>query len=149
MTSRIILAALASLLVAAAPAPVADDTVVLTTLGYTTGESLFVTHMAVGTLADAVGTKTYTAEQATSFVDTYINITRGLRAQMTKLAGTGLRKDDAQFVQDTIRTADEVVVESNDLKKYIASRSQADAEAYDNDRKQALKEIKALLSIKD
>lgn len=121
----------------------------LTTLGYAIGESLLVTHMAVGTLADAVGTKTYTAEQATSFVDTYINITQGMRKQMTKLAGTGLRKDDAQFVQDAIRTADEVVVESNDLKKYIASKSQADVEAYANDRKQALKEIKALVGIKD
>jgi predicted TIM-barrel enzyme len=149
MTSRIILAALASLLAAAAPAPVADDTVMLTALGYTIGESLLVTHMAVGTLADAVGTKTYTAKQATSFVDTYINITQGMREHMTKLAGTGLSKDDAQFVQDTIRTADKVVVESNDLKKYIASTSQANAEAYANDRKQALKEVNALLGIKD
>jgi hypothetical protein len=47
------------------------------------------------------------------------------------------------------RQAMTVLREANDLKDFITSGKQADAQAYDSSRKKALKEIKTLLSIKD
>ena len=150
MTSKMILAVLSTLFLALAPARAADDTVLLNTLGYTTGQSVLLTHMAVGTLADAFVGKAYKAEQATTFVTTYINVTKGMKDQMTKLVEADtLTKNDAQFVQNTIDVLDLVLGEANDLKDFIASGKQTDAQAYDSSRKKALKEIKTLLSIKD
>lgn len=59
-----------------------DDTVLLNTLGYTTGQSVLLTHMAVGTLADAFVAKTYKSGEATNFVTTYINVTEGMKEQL-------------------------------------------------------------------
>jgi hypothetical protein len=151
MTSKILLAVLSMLVLAAAPLRAAeDDTVLLNTLGYTTGQAVLLTHMAVGTLADAFVGKAYKAEQATTFVNTYINVTKGMKDQMTKLVDADtLTKNDSKFIQNTIDVLDLVLREGNDLKDFIASGKQSDAKAYDGSRQKALKEIKTLLSIKD
>ena len=148
MTSKPFIAILSVLLLAAAPLKAADDTALLNTLGYTTGQSVLLTHMAVGTLADAYVGKAYKSDQANTFVTTYINITKGMKDQMKKLVDADtLTKNDAQFVQNTINVLDLVLRESNDLKDFIASGKQTDAQAYDSSRKKALKEIKTLLSM--
>jgi hypothetical protein len=150
MTSKMILAVLSVLFLAVAPARAADDTVLLNTLGYTTGQSVLLTHMAVGTLADAYVGKAYKSDQATTFVTTYINVTKGMKDQMKKLVDSdALTKNDSEFVQNTIDVLDLVLREANDLKDFISSGKQTDAQAYDSSRKKALKEIKTLLSIKD
>jgi hypothetical protein len=151
MTSKILFAVFSAILLAAAPVRAAEgDTVLLNALGYTTGQSVLLTHMAVGTLADAYVGKAYKSEQATTFVTTYINVTTGMKEQMTKLIDADtLTKSDSQFIQKTVEVLDLVLREANDLKDYIASGKQADAQAYDSSRKKALKEIKSLLSIKD
>src|SRR6266850_1850353 len=78
-----------------------DDTVLLNTLGYTTGQSVLLTHMAVGTLADAFVAKTYKSGEATNFVTTYINITQGMKEQMNKLLEADtLSKEDAKFIRN-------------------------------------------------
>jgi hypothetical protein len=153
LTSRpmkILLAVLSAFVLATGSVRAADDTVLLNTLGYTTGQSVLLTHMAVGTLADAYVGKAYKQEQANTFVNTYINVTKGMKDQMQKLVDAGsLSKSDSQFVENTIEVLDLVLREAGDLKDYIASGKQADAQAYDSSRKKALKEIKTLLSIKD
>ena len=150
MNSKLLLAVLSTLLLAAAPVRAADDSVLLSTLGYTTGQSVLLTHMAVGTLADAYAGKAYKSEQATNIVNTYINVTKGMKDQMKKLVDADtLTKNDSEFIQNTIDVLDLVLREANDLKDYIASDKKADAEAFDSSRKKALKEVKTLLSIKD
>jgi hypothetical protein len=129
----------------------ADDTVLLNTLGYTTGQSVLLTHMAVGTLADAYVGKAYKSQEATTFITTYLNVTKGMKDQLKKLLDEDtLSKNDSQFVQNTIAVLDLVLREANDLKDYIGSGKRADAaQAYDSSRKKALKEIKTLLGMKD
>jgi hypothetical protein len=150
MTSKILLAVLSAVVLATAPARAAEDDALLSTLGYTTGQSVLVTHLAIGTLADAYVGKMYKSEQATSIVTTYINVTKGMKEHMIKLMDAGtLNKNDAQFVQSTIDVLDLVLREGDDLRDYIGSGKQNDAQAYDGSRKKAWKEIKTLLSIKD
>jgi len=127
-----------------------DDTVLLNTLGYTTGQSVLLTHMAVGTLADAFVAKTYKSGEATNFVTTYINITQGMKEQMTKLVDADtLNKNDAEFINNTIEVLDLVLKEAKALKQFVGSGDDTDATAYDKARKKALKEIKTLLGMKD
>jgi hypothetical protein len=122
----------------------------LNSLGYTTGQSVLLTHMAVGTLADAFVAKTYKSSQASDFVTTYINITQGMKEQMGKLLDADvLSKNDAQFVRNTIEVLDLILEETRDLKAFVQSGADSDAQAYDKARKKALKEIKILLGIKD
>lgn len=151
MTSKLLLALFSVLVLATAPARAADDnSVLLSTLGYTTGQSVLVTHLAVGTLADAYVGKMYKSEQATSIVTTYINVTKGMKEHMIKLLDAGtLDKEDTKFVQSTVDTLDLVMREADDLRDYIGSGKQNDAQAYDGSRKKAWTSIKTLLSIKD
>jgi hypothetical protein len=151
MTSKLLLALLSAFVLAAASVrAAADDTALLNSLGYTTGQSVLLTHMAVGTLADAFGGKTYKTEQATNIVNTYINVTKGLKSQLSKLVEAGsLSKSDTEFVENTIEVLDLVLREATDLKDYISSGKQNDAQAYDGSRKKAWAGIKTLLNIKD
>lgn len=151
MTSKLLLTVVSLVTLAIAPVRAAeDDAALLNTLGYTTGQSVLLTHMAIGTLADAFAGKAYKAEQATTFVTTYINITKGMKEQMKKLIDADtLTKNDSQFVQNTMDVLDLVLKEAKDLQAFIESGKKSDAEAYDSSRKKALKEIKTLLSIKD
>lgn len=151
MTSKLLLTVVSLVILAIAPVRAAeDDAALLNTLGYTTGQSVLLTHMAIGTLADAFAGKAYKAEQATTFVTTYINITKGMKEQMKKLIDADtLTKNDSQFVQNTMDVLDLVLKEAKDLQAFIESGKKSDAEAYDSSRKKALKEIKTLLSIKD
>jgi len=151
MTSKILLALLSAVVLTTASARAADDnSALLSTLGYTTGQSVLVTHLAIGTLADAYVGKMYKSDQASSIVSTYINVTKGMKEHMIKLIDAGtLDKSDSQFVQSTIDTLDLVLREGDDLRDYISSGKQNDAQAYDGSRKKAWKSIKDLLNIKD
>lgn len=127
-----------------------QNTVLLNTLGYATGQSVLLTHMAVGTLADAYVGKAYGQSQATNVVDTYINMTTGLQNQLRSLLTQHtLVPSDSTFIENTIGVLDLVLQETNDLKNYVSSGANSDALAYDSSRKKALAEIKTLLSIKD
>ena len=151
MNSKLLFSILTACIFAGAPfCRAADDTVLLNTLGYTTGQSVLLTHMAVGTLADAFVAKTYKSGEATTFVTTYINITTGMKGQMNKLLDADtLSKEDAKFVHNTVEVLDLVLAESRALKEFVTSGDDADAQAYDKARKKALKEIKTLLGMKD
>lgn len=151
MNSKLLFSILTACIFAGAPlCRAADDTVLLNTLGYTTGQSVLLTHMAVGTLADAFVAKTYKSGEATTFVTTYINITTGMKGQMGKLLDADtLSKEDSKFVRNTVEVLDLVLAESRALKDFVGSGDDADAQAYDKARKKALKEIKTLLGMKD
>ena len=152
MNSKLLFCVLTMFVFASAPLCRAaeDDTALLNTLGYTTGQSVLLTHMAVGTLADAFVAKTYKSGEATNFVETYINITTGMKDQMNKLLDADtLSKGDAKFIRNTIEVLDLVLKESKALKEFVSSGDDADATAYDKARKKALKEIKTLLDMKD
>ena len=151
MNSKLLFSILTAFVFASAPlCRAADDTVLLNTLGYTTGQSVLLTHMAVGTLADAFVAKTYKSGEATNFVTTYINITTGMKEQMNKLLDADvLTKNDTQFIRNTIEVLDSVLQESRALKSFVSSGDDADAQAYDRARKKALREIKTLLGMKD
>src|SRR6188474_3184915 len=128
MTSKLLLAAVSAFVLATASVRAADDTVLLNTLGYTTGQSVLLTHMAVGTLADAFVGKAYKPEQATNFVTTYINVTKGMKEQMQKLVDADtLSKNDSKFIQNTIDVLDLVLREATDLKDFIKSGKKSDA----------------------
>ncbi len=151
MNSKLLFSLLTACILAGAPlCRAAEDTVLLNTLGYTTGQSVLLTHMAVGTLADAFVAKTYKSGEATTFVTTYINITSGMKGQMKKLLDADtLSKNDNQFVRSTIDVLDLVLDEANALKEFVSSGDDSDAQAYDKARKKALREIKSLLGMKD
>jgi hypothetical protein len=151
MNSKLLFSMLTALVFASAPlCRAADDTVLLNSLGYTTGQSVLLTHMAVGTLADAFVAKTYKSGEATNFVTTYINITTGMKEQMNKLLDADvLTKNDTQFIRNTIEVLDLVLQESRALKAFVSSGDDSDAQAYDKARKKALREIKTLLGMKD
>jgi hypothetical protein len=152
MNPKLLFAFLTVFMLASAPLCRAaeDDTAILQTLGYTTGQSVLITHMAVGTLADAFVAKTYKSGEAKDFVTTYIDITKGMKEQMNKLVDADtLSKNDTQFINNTIEVLDLVLKEAKALKEFVSSGDDSDAQAYEKARKKALREIKTLLGMKD
>ena len=152
MNTKLLLSLLTVLIFASAPVSrsATDDTALLNTLGYTTGQSILLTHMAIGTLADAYVGKAYKAEQTTNILTTYINVTTGLTAQMNKLLAAGtLSTNDTEFIKRSITVLDSVLQEANAFKGYVATKNNDNAQTYDKARQKALAEIKALLGIKD
>ncbi len=152
MNFKLLFTVLTALIFASAPLCRAteDDTALLNTLGYTTGQSVLLTHMAVGTLADAFVAKTYKSGEATDFVTTYIKVTQGMKEQMNKLLDADtLSKNDSEFIQNTVKVLDLVLKEGSALKEFVSSGDDDDAKAYEKARKKALKEIKTLLGMKD
>ena len=152
MNTKLLLSLLTVFIFASAPVcrSAADDTVLLNTLGYTTGQSILLTHMALGTLADAFVGKTYKADQTTNILATYINVTQGMKTQMNKLLEAGtLSASDAEFIKRTITVLDLVLEEANAFKTYVDSKNNANAQSYDKARQKALAEIKTLLGMKD
>lgn len=151
MYSRFLLVVLSALFLARAPLQAAsDDTALLSTLGYTTGQSLLLTHMAIGTLADAFKAKTYRSGEATNFITTYIKVTQGMKEQMNKLlAAETLSKQDTQFIENTVEVLDLVLKEADALKDFVSSGDDDDDVAYDKARKKALREIKSLLGMNE
>src|ERR1700694_4014282 len=124
MNSKLLLGVLSLFVFVSAPLCRAaeDDTVLLNTLGYTTGQSVLLTHMAVGTLADAFVAKTYKSGEATNFITTYINITQGMKEQMDKLVDADtLNKNDTKFIRNTIEVLDLVLKEANALKEFVST----------------------------
>jgi hypothetical protein len=110
---------------------------------------VLLTHIGIGTLADTFAAKTYKSDDAGRMIKTYINITAGLKEQMTKLIATGkLSEEDNQFLKNTIGVLDLVLKESEELKAFIAGDAKA-APAYDQARQKALKGIKTMLGMKD
>jgi hypothetical protein len=151
MNSKLLLSLLTVFAFASVPVcRSAPDDPVLHALGYAAGQSILVTHLAVGTLADAFVGKTYKAEQTNNILSTYVNVTSGLKTNMNKLLAAGtLSTNDAEFVKSSITVLDLVLEEANDFKAYVGSKSDADAQSYDKARKKAWAEIKTLLAIKD
>jgi hypothetical protein len=152
MNSKLLFSLLTVFIFASAPVSraAADDTVLLNTLGYTTGQSILLTHLAIGTLADAYVGKAYKAEQTTSLLTTYLNVTSGLKTQFNKLLATGtLSTNDSEFIKRSITVLDLVLEEGNAFKAYVGGKNNQNAEVYDKARQKALAEIKALLGIKD
>jgi hypothetical protein len=151
MTSKTLLAVVSVLFLASGLLRAAgDNSALLTTLGYTTGQSVLLTHMAVGTLADAFVGRTYKSEQANDVLETYLRVTKGMKDQMQKLADADtLSNNDSKFVENTIEVLDLVLREATDLKNFIKSGKKADAEAYDGSRQKAFREIKILLNMKE
>ena len=152
MNFKLLFTVLTALIFASAPLCRAaeDDSALLNTLGYTTGQSVLLTHMAVGTLADAFVAKTYKSGEATDFVTTYIKVTQGMKEQMNKLLDADtLSKNDSEFIQNTVKVLDLVLKEGSALKEFVSSGDDDDAKAYEKARKKALKEIKTLLGMKE
>jgi hypothetical protein len=152
MNTKLLLSLLTVSIFASAPicrsAP--DDTVLLNTLGYTTGQSILLTHMAIGTLADAYVGKAYKVDQTNNILATYISTTQGMKAQMNKLLEAGtLSTNDSEFIKRSITVLDLVLEEANAFKAYMGSKNNADAQSYDKARQKALAEIKSLLGMKD
>ena len=123
MNSKFLFSMLTAFIFAGAPlSRAADDTALLTTLGYTTGQSVLLTHMAVGTLADAFVAKTYKSGEATDVVTTYINITSGMKDQMNKLLDADtLSKEDARFIRNTVVVLDLVLDEAKPSRSLSAA----------------------------
>jgi hypothetical protein len=153
LTSRLMkisLALLSAFVFATASVRAADDTALLNTLGATTGQTVLLTHMAIGTLADAFAGKVYKKDQASNVINTYIGVTTKTKEQLSKLAEAGtLTRGDQQFVEHTVEVLGLVLREAGDLKDYISGGKAGDAQAYESSRKKALAEIQSLLGVSE
>ena len=127
----------------------AQEEILLETLGATTAQGLFLTHMAIGTLVDGYAAKAYDKEKAVQIMDAYIQISQSTKDGLNKLLTSHpLSDEDTRYLRRIISTYDLLIASAHDVKAFINTGNKSHIEAYTKDRDQAWGQISDLLGLK-
>lgn len=126
-----------------------EEEILLETLGATTAQGLFLTHMAIGTLVDGYAAKAYDKEKAIQIMDAYIQISQSTKNGLNKLLTSHpLSDEDTRYLRRIISTYDLLIASAHDVKAFINTGNKSHIEAYTKDRDQAWGQISDLLGLK-
>lgn len=132
-------------------APVSNaqqEDVLLESIGVFSAQSVYLTYIAVGVMADAYGNKMYEKEFVQNSLSTYANLSSAAMGQLDKLASSGaLTADDKNFVRSLKETYGLLGSEIKGYLAYMDSNSDSDFNLYDNSRVKAWENIKKLLGL--
>jgi hypothetical protein len=123
----------------------------LSTIGTTTAQGLYITYGAIGTLADAYVKGIYEKEMTITMLNEYISLTNAVNNQLKKLLTTKslTSQEDIKFINGVMEAYRYLEGEATSFKDYIDSNSQSSANAYDENRKKAWAKICELLGIEN
>jgi hypothetical protein len=126
-----------------------EEGILLETLGATSAQGLFLTHMAIGTLVDGYAKEAYDKEQATQIIEAYIQISQSTKDSLNKLlTSEPLSDQDAKDLRRIISIYDVLLASAQDVKALIKTGSASHADSYTKNRDKAWKQISSLLGIK-
>lgn len=123
----------------------------LSTIGSTTAQGIYITYFAIGTLADSYTKGVYEKQTTLTILDSYISLTEAVNTQLKKVISTKslTSQDDIKFVNGVMEAYRYLEAEANGFKSFIETGSQSYAKAYDENRKKAWAKICELLNIEN
>lgn len=149
MKSLCLILVVISFFIASSHLEAQDQGALLETIGATSAQGLFLTHMAIGTLADSYAKKAYNKQEALQIVDAYIQITQATKDKLNELLTTqSLSEEDTKGLRKIISIYDTLLASAQDVKAFINTGNKSHADAYTRDRDKAWKQISNLLGIK-
>jgi hypothetical protein len=121
----------------------------LTTLGVTTAQGMYITYAAIGTLADAYSKGAYEKDFAIQMIGEYIALTNSVNQQLQKLLDAkSLDAADTKFVKDVMLTYTYLENEANAYKSYMETEDYQYVTKYSDNREKAWAKISELLGFK-
>jgi hypothetical protein len=121
----------------------------LTTLGVTTAQGMYMTYAAIGTLVDAYSKGAYEKDFAIQMITEYVALTNSVSQQLQKLLTTkSLDAADTKFVKEVLLTYTYLENEANAYKSYMETEEYQYVTKYSENREKAWAKISELLGFK-
>jgi hypothetical protein len=121
----------------------------LTTLGVTTAQGMYITYAAIGTLADAYSKGAYEKDFAIQMITEYVALTKSVNQQLQKLLDAkSLDVADTKFVKDVMLTYTYLENEASAYKNYMETEEPEYVTKYSENREKAWAKISELLGFK-
>ncbi|MCU0443294.1 MAG: hypothetical protein MUE85_00150 [Microscillaceae bacterium] len=121
----------------------------LTTLGVTTAQGMYITYAAIGTLADAYSKGAYEKDFAIQMIGEYVALTNTVHKQLQKLLDSKtLDAADTKFIKDVLLTYGYLESEAGAYKSYMETDDYQYVTKYSENREKAWAKISELLGFK-
>lgn len=121
----------------------------LETIGAISASNLYVTYLAIGSMADGFEKKTYEAKQAATSIQAVVNMSGVAKKYLQKLIDENIVVgSDIKLVREMLDTYDFLINEGTYLIRYTKSRDNKDAQQFHHYRGKAWDNIKRILKIK-
>jgi hypothetical protein len=122
----------------------------LETVGGLSAQGVYLTYVAIGSLADGYVYKAFNKKTTTSLLGEYIALSVNSQKLLQKLIDQKIVSGtDIQFTKELIATYSLLIQEAGAFSKYVSQEDANQAKIYDEKRKAAWKKISKLLNIKE
>jgi hypothetical protein len=130
------------------PEPSNQTFVLLETLGTVSAQGLYLTYMAMGSLADGFVSQSYDKETTKTIMTSYVNLTTVCRNQLVKLLKEGeLSTEDKQVIKDIEVTYGHLILQGQAILDFINTSDTKHLNVFENNRKEAGRRIDKLLNL--
>ncbi len=151
-SSRHRLAPLALLVLFAFQPCYGDDSqnLLLETIGHFSGQTLYLSYISIGTVADGHAKEVYDNASADELLSKSISLCNGSVEQLNKLLSSGaLGHEDIGFVNGLVDTFNLLAAQAAGYRNYIKTGNASHVQIFSEKRKAAWKNITELLGIKE
>jgi hypothetical protein len=152
MKNRLLIALMAALfLTLSGPAAQNDNpTILLETIGHFSGQTLYLSYISIGTIADGHAKGVYEKSTADELLAKTINLCKGSVDQLNKLLSSGaLGGEDIAYVNGLVDTFNLLSAQAGGYRNYIRTGDANHVKVFSSKREAAWKNITELLGITD
>ncbi|MDX1905789.1 MAG: hypothetical protein SF053_02055 [Bacteroidia bacterium] len=122
--------------------------IVLETLGVSSGQAVYLTYVAMGTVVDAYNANAYDTTTATQMLTNYMNMSEAAANQYKKLIEANLlTEEDQSYVVQLSEIYQLLYAEASAFKSYIEGADETYLTIYDARRNEAWTRITGLLGV--
>ncbi|MCZ8154668.1 MAG: hypothetical protein O9264_01005 [Leptospira sp.] len=123
--------------------------VLLETLGTVSAQGLYLTYMAIGSLADGFVSQAYDKDTTKTIMESYVGLASICKNQLAKLIREGgLSPDDRQILKEIEGTYEYLIKQGESILRFIETSETDELTHFETNRKEAGKRIDKLLNLK-
>lgn len=122
----------------------------LETIGMLSGQGIYLTYVAIGSMADGYAKKVYKKKQASQLLKVYSNMALKAQKQLLKLKKEkAIKGSNLSSVEQLAETFEVLSDQALAFRDYLETGDSAKVDVYESKRKEAWKQISALLGLND
>jgi hypothetical protein len=122
----------------------------LTTIGAIGASNMYVTYIAVGSVADGHAQKVYDDDTTSNLLQSLAQLAQSSQESLGNLKKAGrLEKEDFEFISEMITTLELLSGQARSYIQYIKTGNKSHAQQYNEFRKKAWSKIVVLLGIEE
>lgn len=126
------------------------DKLLLETIGHFSGQTLYLSYISIGTIADGHAKKVYEDAMADELLGKTIGLCKGSMDQLNKLLSSGaLSGEDISYVSGLIDTFTMLSAQASGYRNFVKTKDANHIQVFSAKRKAAWENITKLLGIKE